>query len=421
MFAVAASVLLSALGPASPVRADPPPDPAARLDFVIKTIKIRDDRDLFGSGEMHFSAVLCAESSPGSCGRGPLVQLDYDFSASTGDTLTVDREVPRDGDVVSGGATTVAGVPVYPGQHYLFLANMFDNDVAVNGDNMGSIVAHVDEEHGWGVGTFTVRSLHIDEGTPGDYDLTFEIRPTPLPDLRINGVRQFESDGGQFYCAAMENIGERPSQLVTLAVRADGALLRAPTLPALAMNQITEHCVLRSELPAQQHQLSFAVDEPRQMFETSKVNNRYEMTIPARAPTGAGTGAAPPAPPEPVVAQAEPGGEKAELTVRAIHVNGQAPDGKDDCKVGKNALTVIVKNSGRGDAPSFSVRLSVDGNDIAATVDGLDAGREREVRFESVQLKAGVHTLTAAADAEDAVAESNEDNNELKVTTRCQG
>ena len=44
----------------------------------------------------------------------------------------------------------------------------------------------MDEEHGWGIGTFTVRSHH-DGGSNGDYELTYEIRRTPLPDLRVQG------------------------------------------------------------------------------------------------------------------------------------------------------------------------------------------------------------------------------------------
>ena len=51
--------------------------------------------------------------------------------------------------------------------------------------------------------------------------------------------------------------------------------------------------------------------------------------------------------------------------------------------------------------------------------DGLEAGKEREVRFDDVRLKKGERTLTALVDAKGAVAESNEDNNELKVTARC--
>ena len=54
-------------------------------------------------------------------------------------------------------------------------------------------------------------------------------------------------------------------------------------------------------------------------------------------------------------------------------------------------------------------------------MDGLDAGQEREVRFDNIQLKAGAHTLTAATDTEGAVAEFKEDNKELKVTARYQG
>jgi len=47
------------------------------------------------------------------------------------------------------------------------------------------------------------------------------------------------------------------------------------------------------------------------------------------------------------------------------------------------------------------------------TVDGLDAGEERGVRFGDAQLKKGERTLTAVADAGSAVAEAKDGNNEL--------
>src|SRR5215218_7153118 len=57
--AMAAGVLVSAAGPTAPARADTPSDPAARLQIVLKSIHIYDDRDWFGRGEMAFAAGTC--------------------------------------------------------------------------------------------------------------------------------------------------------------------------------------------------------------------------------------------------------------------------------------------------------------------------------------------------------------------------
>ena len=52
-------------------------------------------------------------------------------------------------------------------------------------------------------------------------------------------------------------------------------------------------------------------------------------------------------------------------------------------------------------------------------MDGLEAGQEHEVRFDDVRLNEGERTLLVIADANKGIAESKEDNNELKVTARC--
>jgi hypothetical protein len=421
---IAAGLLMSALGPPSSVRADVPPgpvDPVARLQLVLKSIRIRDDRDLFGEGEMKFSAVLCEDDAPQSCGRGSSVRIDLNFNASSGQTVILDRVMPQEGDETTGAAFWFDGIAVFPGEHYHFQANIYDDD-PTSDDHLGRLVAYLDEEHGWGIGTSTARSLHND-GSPGDYDLTFEVRRTPLPDFRINGVRHFESGGREFYCASVENIGERPSSPARLVFRARGVPGSGPVVPALEPNQISEHCIVRSELPAEQHQLEVTVDEPRQISEINEANNRYEMTVPAVAPASAAPGSAPSPQPAPPESQPETKQDQPDLSVRAIKVNGQAPDGQDDCSVGsKNSVAVVIKNTGSDPTGSFSTRLIVDGNRDDAfdlNVDGLDAGQERDVIFENVQMKKGEHTLKAIVDAEDAIDESRESNNELKATARC--
>src|SRR6185369_15291033 len=71
---IAAGLLVSALGPAAPVHADPSPDPAARLGFVINSLYVRDDRDWFGKGELRFNAHLCTAVSSTACGPGPRIE-----------------------------------------------------------------------------------------------------------------------------------------------------------------------------------------------------------------------------------------------------------------------------------------------------------------------------------------------------------
>ena len=73
-------------------------------------------------------------------------------------------------------------------------------------------------------------------------------------------------------------------------------------------------------------------------------------------------------------------------------------------------------------AQVHTAALKVDdaqGDGPEQTVNGLEAGKEREVTFGDVKLKKGEHTLTATADAKGAIAESDEGNNDRAVTARC--
>jgi subtilase family serine protease len=164
------------------------------------------------------------------------------------------------------------------------------------------------------------------------------------------------------------------------------------------------------------HQLTAFVDEPRGIDEVSDTNNRFDLPYVVSKVAGAQEPAPSPSP------------ARADLIVTAIRVRDEVPDGKDDCKDGKNPVAVVVKNDGTANAGSFVVRITVDeiqGDDVQAyavveSVDGLEAGKEREVRFAEVKLKKGQHALAAVADYKRAVAESTEGNNDREVTVRCQ-
>jgi hypothetical protein len=332
--------------------------------------------------------------------------------------------VPQPGDAVAGDASVEAGLPVYAGQHYLFYTGMNDRDPLNMVDVMGGPWVHVDEEHNWGLGTHTVRSLQYD-GSPGDYEVTFEIREAPLPDFWFRGSRELQTEDGHFYCVQVENIGQQPVGPTPMLISLNGEPFKSTGLKELGVNETTEYCQLRSELPALKLEVTFTVDPAREVPEMNDRNDSLVLRIPASAPAAAAPDPLPLPSPLPSGGGGDPSGgagasgHEADLTVQSILVNGQAPDGKNDCKPGKNSVSVVVKNAGKADAGGFIVRLSVDGNELDMPVDRLGAGQERDIHFDNVQLKAGAHALRAVADPSHTVAEPKKDNDELKNTARC--
>jgi hypothetical protein len=347
------------------------------------------------------------------------------LEADTGDTVYLNRVMPGEGDFLYGDPTVESGFPVQSGQSYYFAMDM-QEDGAVTHNDMGRIFIILDEEHNWGIGEHRARSLHAD-GSNGDYDITYEIRPMPLPDLRVRGFDLVQGDGGrQLICAQIENVGALSSTPTALTERVNDTVFRIHTLSEVAPGQTTQECIFRSELPAQAHVLKLYIDEERDLPEMNELNNADSLPIPAVAAaaavtetTDAAPAAAPSTEPTPAGGKGEPSGERADLTVRSLRVDGQEPDGKSDCKPGPNDVTVVVKNVGKGDAEQFVVRLAVDGTTLDQHVDAVRAGEEREVAFVNVSLKKGEHTLKAIADPDHAVSETNDRNNELKVSVRC--
>jgi hypothetical protein len=332
------------------------------------------------------------------------------FNASTGDTVPLDRAIFPD-----------VGFPVYAGYHYVARFTMVEDDggyLPTTDEEMGEVFHILDiGERGLGIGTHTARSVRGDGVSPGDYTVTYEIRRAPLPDLNPGGIRVLDLLGStkKLVCMGVANVELTDAGPFEVALYIDNV---APpdgriTAGSLAAGTGGELCV-EAQLPTTgQHQLKVVVDEPRVVVEYNEKNNVYEQPYQA---TGAAT--APTSTSTPSTAQTN----LPHLTVSAIRVNGQAPDGKNDCKDGKNDIAVVVKNTGTAESENVTVRLIVDdaqGSALEQTVKGLDAGQEREVRFEDVRLKKGQHTLTAIVDPKGSVAETRDDNNALKVTAGC--
>src|SRR5262245_26137663 len=101
--ALAASLLLVTLPPPGPAIAQSTEE--ARLQIAVQQVKIHDDREgvLSGQGEMDLWIEIwdCPEWVPLPCSdhrySGPSVaHASRRFSASTGDTVTLDEVVPRE-------------------------------------------------------------------------------------------------------------------------------------------------------------------------------------------------------------------------------------------------------------------------------------------------------------------------------------
>ena len=413
--ALAAGLLASALGTPSSVRADLPSEPAARLQINIKNIHIYDDRD-WGEGEMSFDAGLYPIQEEYTRNSPRMAAMSHNFRADSGEDLMLERVMPRAGDYMESGASPQAGMPVYAGQHYAFVASMLERDGSVfsANDDMGQALAQLDPERGWDLGTHTGRSVR-GNGSPGDFAVTIEIRPAPLPDLRPVNIQVDDRFGSaeKRVCMAVVNSGAADAGPFEVDLHVDKVV--APgggySVGGLASGDHVWACV-EVALPASgQHVLAAHVDERRARIEFSETNNVYEQAY-----QGTGPAPAPAATPTPAPSAALP-----DLTVSAIKVNGRAPDGKDDCKNGRNDIAVVVKNADAAAAGEFAVRLVVDGDDEAKEkrAADLDAGQEREGRFGDVRLREGERRLRAIADAKNSVDESSEANNARTATATC--
>jgi len=400
---IAATLIGLALVPPAPARADLSPDPAVtRLQVVLTNIHIYNARD-WGSGELKLNVVLREDGG----GPAPLASMRYAFDADSGEDVSLERVFPATGDTMVNGVSPDGGLPVAAGHRYFVGADMTESDSASSDEDLGDVVVYMDQTNDWGVGTHTVRGTKLPSEDPADYALTFEIRRVRLPDLRPADVKVDDLPGSpkKRICVPVQNTEGGIAGPFDVALTIDGSVPPNGriTVPGLAPGQATDACI-ETELASGSHEVKAIVNGLRQAIEQNETNNVSTKSVKVAAAT-----------PTPTPSQAD-------LTVSAIKVRGQLPDGKDDCRDGKNDVAVVVKNAGTAEAGAFTVRLTVDaetGEAVEESVKGLEAGKEREIRFDDVKLKKGDHTLSAVADAENAVAESDEANNALEVGARC--
>jgi hypothetical protein len=402
---IAALVIAAAVTPwpLMPAGAEHQPghEPIARLQIVLKEVYIFDDNDpgwFMGAGEMSMRFSIphgwnTADNRQGYAGD------TYSFSASGGNRVQFDRLlVPRRGGESPDEEAAALGFLVYPGAPYSVYFEMQENDDFTDVDYMGVYQKWFGEADDWGIGTHKVRSYHTNQqGNPdraGDYEVTFEIRRAPLPDLdpvSMQITRQASTDPERI-C----EVGAAGHFWVGLLV--NGERWAGNEASGLAPGQHVDLCMVQRLPPSAE--LVAVVDEERAVLEYNETNNRLVQAYTA------------PATPTPT-----PGPTQPDLWARGLLV------GSDGCKAGRNDVTVLVKNEGASTTSSFVVRLVIDDEDDdeshEKTVTALDAGKELEVKFEDVRARRGLREFEATVDARKTIAELNEDNNTFDITFNC--
>lgn len=302
---LAAGLLISALAPPVPAQAQGPVirdhrDPYARILLVVKSVKIHNDMD-WGDGEFAFSLRVhafddvCTDSVDTGCAN-LLVQGGLPgFSGPAGTVKQVNRVVPAYGDTVNDRAVAPPfGIPIREGSRYGFTITGTESDPRYD-DDLGSLTVPFTDEAGQvRFGTHTQRAfggcvdrppVGVDFCGPdspddpsGGFEIEYEIRRAPVPDLRIGGLKVLDLPGTatKLVCAGVINSEAGDAGPFEAVLRIDGGQpVAKATAGRLAAGTSGDLC-FEAVLPATgQHELTVVVDEADGVLEFNERNNTY--------------------------------------------------------------------------------------------------------------------------------------------------
>jgi hypothetical protein len=450
--ALGASGLIAAVG-LMPPSASPGPVAAAEVpaDHIVlrvNSIKVIDDSD-WGEGEMEYTARIqrISPSCGGLCANEKF-EFVYRFGADSGETRSFVgrpealvpqyRPQPDDPNVY---VQPQAGLALFHGDSLRVEFKGNESDPFAD-DYVGKFIEDFTEAQQWGKGAAHVTASRDTLGF-GGFEVNYEIVKASLPDLIVSEIRvgNFADNGDDIVCVEVQNIGAEPAGRYTVRFYVDGAIPRnGEMVEAIHLPNVTfpgtgvrERC-FQTTIAGGQHTFAAAVDEDQVLPELDENNNSKGLVATIfRAPLGGvlnplgpnvvmdpgvldpGPGTNPTPTPTPQPAQAD-------LVPSMLKVEGEEPDGNEDCDSGRNDITVVVKNQGMADAAAFKVALLVDDDEDDGDeedVETLLKGSEITVRFNNIRLEKGRNDLKIRVDTEQKIAESSESNNELMREARC--
>jgi hypothetical protein len=398
-----ATGLLPWLGPsATPAQADElivrdhrdacAADPDARVQIILKHVIVHNSGDLLGSGEIDMRFSVTTEGLEG-CPAMPkqLVSTSFGFLAGSGEIVDLhNRPFPGGNDELAEGVSEYLGLPLFAGARYVLNHDFTESDSLPDlYDSPEPLMAEMTADNNWFIGRHDFTNLNDEPNVT----IGYEIRYAALPDLRPTNISVVPLPGtvNQRICVGVDNRGTEDSGPFEATVYIDGQ--PAPTGPAQAGNlKAGAHGDLCIEeiLPATgAYKLSAAVDEARHVSEINERNNAFDQMFLART-TVTEIG------PNLTIGQPSGSSAAAALAIADIRVRGQVPDGKNDCKEGKNDISVQVENSGAAASGAFKALLTINGDEETdRSAAALDPGKSLNFTFDDVRLKKGNNSLTA--------------------------
>jgi hypothetical protein len=392
-------------------------DPETRVQVLLKHVIVHSDGDWHGSGEigMTFIVFRCVEDD---CRT--IVRSKIDFSADSGDVVSLNRPIPLDGDRMAHDVTETFGLPLDPEARYTVFLDLVESDSwCCQYTPPAGEIFEMTAANGWLIGRHDYQTGP--HQTPA-LTIGYEIRQMPLPDLRPIDITVTELPGttDDLVCMVVKNVGPMEAGPFQSALRLNGQPMANGVAQAgrLGAQQQGDLCV-QTRLPANQgFELSAVVDEPRGIFEINERNNTLDKHFLGRQTSNLVGASAEAVQPE----TGHSSTSLADLMVESVRVRGKEPGGQTDCDPGTNDVIVVVKNRGNGAVRATAVRLIVDEEDSEAqeqTVASLDAAGTTEIVFDDVRLKSGQRKLSLILDPQKSISESDEENNIRVLTVNC--
>ena len=217
-------------------------------------------------------------------------------------------------------------------------------------------------------------------------DMTIE--SGELPDLTVTEKSEEWinlADGTYNVTCTVANIGTSGADASTTAIEIDGTVVTTDSVPALAIGESHTSTLGPFTLSGENDTIRVCADSDDNIIELDETNNCLENVLEA------------PGMPDLIiwVALKTPG-----------YVNEE------------NILGVRVKNTGIVDAGSFNVSLAIDGTQVPEqTVPALAGGDTTELEYTWMPTEFGGHLLSATADTNNDVEESDETNNDYARTS----
>jgi len=218
--------------------------------------------------------------------------------------------------------------------------------------------------------------------------LSLEVTPAPRPDLVVSSLTHSpavpNSEDPVTVTAVVRNDGNASAGPSVLRIQLDGEYTSNHDVPSLAPGE--SHVVQRSmgALPAGFHSVVATADVNNGVVESNEANNQRRDDFDAALALWP------------------------DLVVSSLAHSPTNPSTEDGV-----TITAVVRNDGRADAGASVLRLHLDGGSATNhSIPALAPGATYQVQRVLGTLAEGNHTVTATADVNGAVTESDEGNNQ---------